>query len=55
MPPPPIDPLESPRYALEGRVVTMNEQFDVMPAARVYVDAARIVAVQPPHAPAPAG
>lgn len=53
--PPPIDPLESPRYALEGRVVTMNEQFDVIPAARVYVDAARIVAVQLAGAPAPEG
>jgi 5-methylthioadenosine/S-adenosylhomocysteine deaminase len=52
---PPIDPLVSPRYALEGRVVTMNERFDVEGVGRVYVDASRIVAVQPADAPPPMG
>ncbi len=55
MPDLPIDPLESPRYALEGRVVTMNAAFDVIKRGRVYVDAARIVSVAPADAPAPPG
>ena len=54
MPPFPIDP-DSPRYALEGRVVTMNAAFDVIPRGRIYVDAARIAAVVPAAAPPPAG
>lgn len=54
MPDNPIDPLESPRYALEGRVVTMNADFDVIRRGRVYVVAGRIVACRPAEAPPPA-
>jgi 5-methylthioadenosine/S-adenosylhomocysteine deaminase len=54
MPTPPIDPA-SQRYGLDGRVVTMNAAFEVIPRARVYVDAGRIVAVAPAGAPPPAG
>jgi 5-methylthioadenosine/S-adenosylhomocysteine deaminase len=56
MPPtPPIDPLESPRAVFEGRLVTMNASFDVVASGRLYVDASRLVAVQPSDAPPPAG
>lgn len=54
MPDQPIDPIH-PRYALEGRVVTMNGAFDVIRRGRVYVDGARILAVLPADAPAPQG
>jgi cytosine/adenosine deaminase-related metal-dependent hydrolase len=55
MPDIPIDPLDGPRYTLEGRVVTMNAAFDLIRRGRVYVDAGRIVACLPAEAPAPAG
>lgn len=53
MPPPSIDPLESPRYALEGRIVTMNASFDVIPHGRVYVDSGSVVAVAAADVPPP--
>lgn len=43
------------RYALEGRVVTMNPDFEVISRGRVYVDGARIAAVGPSDAPVPGG
>ena len=43
----PIDPLTGPRIALAGRVVTMNDAFEIHPEAVVYVDKGTIVAVQP--------
>jgi len=52
---PPVDPFESPSYVLEGRVVTMNENFDVLGQGRVYIDAGRIKAVLPLEEPAPEG
>lgn len=45
MPVIPIDPLTGPRYALEGRVVTMNENYNVLDKGVVYIDAGRIIAV----------
>jgi cytosine/adenosine deaminase-related metal-dependent hydrolase len=53
--PPPIDPLRSPRYALEGRVVTMDGADTVLARGTVYIDAGRIVAVTPTGAAPPAG
>src|SRR5687768_8760567 len=53
--PQPVDPLGSPRYILEGRVVTMNENFDVLEQGRVYIDAGRIKAVLRSDDPAPEG
>jgi 5-methylthioadenosine/S-adenosylhomocysteine deaminase len=50
----PINP-ETTSYALDGRVVTMNAAFDVLQHGRIYVDRARIAAVMPADAPAPAG
>jgi 5-methylthioadenosine/S-adenosylhomocysteine deaminase len=52
--PSPIDP-RHPRYALEGRVVTVNAAFDVLDRGRVYVDGTRIAGVAAVGAPPPAG
>jgi cytosine/adenosine deaminase-related metal-dependent hydrolase len=51
---PPVDPLDSPRTILEGRIVTMNADFDVLASGRLYLEAGRIAAVQPTDAPPPA-
>jgi 5-methylthioadenosine/S-adenosylhomocysteine deaminase len=53
--PPAINLADDPRYAIGGRVVTMNETFQVLPHGRVYVNGGRIVAVQDDDAPAPQG
>lgn len=55
MPPTTLDPLGDARYALEGRVVTMNLSNDVLDHGTVYIDAGAIVAVLPNEAPDPAG
>jgi cytosine/adenosine deaminase-related metal-dependent hydrolase len=44
-----------PRYALEGRVVTMDAADRVLDRGIIYVDRGRIVAVTPTGAPAPPG
>lgn len=54
MPTEPIDPLESPKYVLDGRVVTMNPTRKVIDKGRIYIDAGQIHAVQPAAAPPPA-
>ena len=51
----PIDPLTSPKLALAGRVVTMDEAFTVKPDAVIYIDQGSIVAVQDGAMAAPAG
>ena len=51
----PIDPLAGPRYALEGRVITMDADGTDLARARVYVDGGLIAAVTPPDAPRPDG
>jgi 5-methylthioadenosine/S-adenosylhomocysteine deaminase len=51
----PIDPFEGPRYALEGRVITMDAAGTDLARARVYVDGAVIDAVSAPDAPRPDG
>jgi cytosine/adenosine deaminase-related metal-dependent hydrolase len=53
--PVPIDPLEGPRYALEGRVVTMDADSTVLRRGVVYVDGGHIVAVADADAPRPDG
>jgi len=50
-----MDPLSAPRYALQGRVVTMDADFSVLDRAAVYVDRGRIVGVIPAGAPVPTG
>jgi imidazolonepropionase-like amidohydrolase len=51
---PPVDP-ENPRYALEGRIVTMNPGFDVIKRGRIYIGNGRIVATAAADAPPPQG
>ncbi|NDZ17090.1 amidohydrolase [Variovorax sp. WS11] len=51
----PIDPADSPKLVLQGRVVTMNGAFKVIADGRVYTQNGEIVAVQEASAPAPAG
>ncbi len=43
------------RYILEGRVVTMDDRFDVHDPGHIYVDGTTIAAVQPAAKPAPDG
>ncbi len=51
----PIDPLNGPQYALQGRVVTMDAAYNVLDSATIYIDAGKIVAVHPTGTPPPAG
>lgn len=51
----PIDPADSPRVVLQGRVVTMNGSAKVIEDGRVYTQDGDIVAVQEATAAAPAG
>lgn len=51
----PIDPLSGPRYALEGKIVTMDENNRVLDRGVVYIDAGQIIAVKPSTAPCPPG
>lgn len=53
MPSVPIDPLSGPRYALEGKIVTMDANFRVLERGVIYIDAGEIVAVKPSSEPAP--
>lgn len=53
--PNPIDPLNGARIVLQGRAVTMDSRFKVVPRARVYIDRGNIVAVQDSAKPAPPG
>jgi len=51
----PIDPLAGARYALEGRVITMDADGTDLALARVYVDGGVIAAVVAADAPRPDG
>jgi 5-methylthioadenosine/S-adenosylhomocysteine deaminase len=51
----PVDLLEGPMLVLSGRVVTMDDQFKVLPRGRVYIDKGVIRAVQDADGPAPPG
>ncbi len=50
-----IDWSGTPRYVLDGRVVTMNDGFDVFDAGSVYIERNRITDVRPAGDPSPAG
>ena len=54
MPSTPVDPRDQ-RYALEGKVVTMDDRFTVYERGVVYIEAGQIVAVAPLEDPPPAG
>ena len=49
----PVDASDGPAFVLKGRVVTMNNTFDVLPNARVCVDKGVIVAVLASGQPVP--
>lgn len=51
----PFDPADSPKIALQGRIVTMDAGFRVLDRGRVFSQNGGIVAVQDATAPAPAG
>lgn len=53
--PSPVDPPTGPRYALLGRVVTMDASWQVLERGAVYIVAGSIVAVKPESAPPPDG
>jgi 5-methylthioadenosine/S-adenosylhomocysteine deaminase len=53
--PGPVDQAEGPRFALRGRVVTMDAHDAVHPDAVVYVEAGSIAAVRQPAAAPPDG
>ncbi len=55
MPPGSTTLLTGPRYALKGRVVTMDTERRVIERGLVYIDEARIAAVVPIDAPPPPG
>lgn len=50
-----LDPLGGARFALEGRVVTMDPSDSVMNRGTVYIDAGKMIAVLPTGAPTPSG
>jgi 5-methylthioadenosine/S-adenosylhomocysteine deaminase len=50
-----IDPANSPKLALAGRVVTMDGAFRVVDSGCIYMENGSIVAVRETGAPAPAG
>jgi len=51
----PIDPLTSPKVALAGRVVTMDDAWTVKPNAVLFIDKGTIVAIQDRAQRPPAG
>lgn len=55
MPDTTIESSSGARYALEGRVVTMNAENQVQSRGTIYIENGRIAAVLPTRAPAPAG
>lgn len=51
----PIDPLEGPKQAMAGRVVTMDEEYTVRSEGVVYIDQGCVVAVLDRAQPRPTG
>lgn len=51
----PIDPLDGPKFALRGRIVTMDEADTVLSDGVLYVDKGQLVAVQKASFAPPAG
>ena len=50
-----FDPLTGPKWILDGRIVPMTAEGDVIEDGRVYINGGLIEAVQPATAEAPAG
>ena len=55
MTPEPVDPPIAFRYALKGRVVTMNESFEEIPDGVLYIDGGKIQELKLADAPKPLG
>lgn len=51
----PIDPLDGPKLALAGRIVTMDGRYTVRPEGVLYIEKGCIVAVQSREQPPPTG
>src|SRR5689334_15550563 len=51
----PIDPANSPKVVLEGRVITMDGSFRMLERGRVFAQDGAIVAVVGVDAPSPSG
>jgi len=51
----PVDPLSGPKIALGGRLVLMDDAFQVLPDGILYIAQGRIVAAQPRSTPPPPG
>lgn len=49
-----FDPLTGPRWVLDGRIVPMTGELDVIPDGRIYIDGGRIEAVKSAGEPPPA-
>lgn len=51
----PVDPAGGGKSALRGRIVTMNESFEVIADGVIYIEHGSIAAIAPVSAPMPAG
>jgi cytosine/adenosine deaminase-related metal-dependent hydrolase len=51
----PIDPLNGPKLAISGRIVTMNDHHRVLANGVLYIEGGRIVAITERSAPKPEG
>lgn len=51
----PIDPLEGPKLALAGQIVTMDQARTVLNKGRIFIEQGGIVAVRKPGEAPPAG
>jgi 5-methylthioadenosine/S-adenosylhomocysteine deaminase len=51
----PVDPAGGGKLALRGRIVTMNESFEVIADGVIYIEHGSITAIAPVSAPMPAG
>ena len=48
-----FDPTDGPKWVLDGRIVPMTGEADVIPSGRIYIDGGLIAAVQPSAEPPP--
>lgn len=55
MPDPIFDPMTGPKWILDGRIVPMTGENDVIPDGRIYIDKGRIEAAQAADDPPPEG
>lgn len=51
----PVDPASGGKLALRGRIVTMNESFEIIADGVIYIEHGSMTAIAPASAPMPAG